>query len=267
MQFTRIVRRSLNKVGYDIVRSPAKSLARPSAERPYIDLLEVLVDRLIDRSAELRFLQVGAHDGQSYDPLSHILRRPVVSGVFVEPQPRAFAMLRDAYSAASGFSFENVAISGVDGEIEFYMLRDEAPELPVWLHQSAGLDKAVLSGALKYFRDSQGVDAIPADHESLIAARRVPTMTWGTLLDKHGITNLDLLVLDTMGYDCKLLALFPFDRLKPRIIHFEHQIADRDDLQDCLDLLEQKGYGLAKVAVDTIACLDVPVRRWPVIGW
>jgi FkbM family methyltransferase len=267
MSLKGLVRKAFHRAGYDIVRAPGSPSPLLPVERSFLDLLGFLIEKLYKPSEELRLVQVGAHDGQSYDPLNHVIRRQKTSGVLVEPQQRAFRKLRDAYSDVPGLHFENCAISDSDGHLDFFKIRDDAPDLPIWLDQSASLDREVLSNALKYFRDAKGVRAIPSDHESLIEVRRAPTMTWANLLEKHQIFDLDLLVIDTMGHDCKLIELFPFQRLKPRIIHFEHSLAPGHELKACLDLLERNGYSLAKVAVDTIACLDVPARKWTVAGW
>lgn len=75
-------------------------------------------------------------------------------------------------------------------------------------------------------------------------------MTVKTLLLKYAIKKIDLLVIDTMGFDFEILKMFPFDTIKPSIIHFEHSLLSPEDQISCFKQLTTLGYGLTQVAVD-----------------
>jgi len=88
----------------------------------------------------------------------------------------------------------------------------------------------------------------------------LPSITIRSALAKHNIAKVDLLVIDTMGFDFEILRMFPFDQCKPAIIHFEHQLMPIADQQSCFLYLANLGYGLTQVAQDTIAYLHALTR-------
>jgi hypothetical protein len=51
--------------------------------------------------------------------------------------------------------------------------------------------------------------------------RKVPTVSFEDLLDRHRIRSLDVLQIDAEGIDAQLLTWFPFERIKPALLHYE----------------------------------------------
>lgn len=63
-----------------------------------------------------------------------------------------------------------------------------------------------------------------------IAEHDVPSSTWDTVLDAHSTTAVGFLVIDAEGFDCELLAAFPFRRLRPSAILLEKNHCPDDSL-------------------------------------
>jgi hypothetical protein len=61
------------------------------------------------------------------------------------------------------------------------------------------------------------------------------TISFETLLDRFKWSKLDLLQVDAEGFDAEIIKMFPFDRLKPAIIHFEANIL-KAELENLLDI-------------------------------
>jgi FkbM family methyltransferase len=259
------IRRVANSLGYSI----SKSSELPEIIHcPFIDLLEIIIRDLLQRQQTLFFMQIGAHDGSFADPISHLVKRYHWSGILVEPQPRAFEQLKQNYQGEDQLIFEQAIVAQKPGTVKFYQVRTpEGVELPEWLGQSAGLDRQMLVGALYYWKFVEKCPGIPDDYESLIEEVQMPAVTVASLLARHQIPQLDVLVIDTMGHDFEIIKSIPFETIKPAIIHFEHSLLSFRDRQDCLAHLKAQGYRFAKVAVDTIAYLDAPVRYWDTNGW
>jgi hypothetical protein len=146
-------------------------------------------------------------------------------------------------------------------------VREEGTNLPYWYYQIASLQRESVEAALMQWKTVEKSELVPERLDDLIETVMIPSLTVQTLLSKHNVQKIDLLVIDTMGFDFEILKMFPFDLLKPAVIHFEHNHLSSDDQMACLDLLINQGYSLAKVAVDTIAYLNAPTRRWPMSGW
>lgn len=92
---------------------------------------------------------------------------------------------------------------------------------------------------------------LPDNYKSLAQKIKVPSLTIDRLLKKHQVAKVDLLVLDTMGFDFEILKLFPFETLKPTIIQLEHNTLSLTDQAACFQFLANQGYSLSRVAVDT----------------
>lgn len=50
----------------------------------------------------------------------------------------------------------------------------------------------------------------------------VPAYDWAALISVHGISTIGHLIIDTEGLDCRLLQSFPFSKIRPLMVSFEH---------------------------------------------
>jgi FkbM family methyltransferase len=261
----QVIRRVIHSTGYTLSKSPAPF---EPIDFPFVDLLEILLRDLLPDYKNLCFMQIGAHDGSFSDPISHLVKRYHWQGILVEPQPRPFQQLQHSYQDEDQLIFEQALISPQSGIMPFYTIRvPESGEMPEWVEQSASLDRQQLVRALFYFKNIKQYPGIPDDFESMIEEHFLPAITVEDMLSKHQMPRLDLLVIDTIGYDFEIIRSLPFDRIKPAVIHFEHAMLSERDRHDCLLFLKAQGYKCAKVAVDTIACLEAPVRYWSMSEW
>jgi FkbM family methyltransferase len=193
-------------------------------------------DRLIALFAEIFsdafVVQIGANDGIAGDPLVEGFRKTRWSGLLVEPVPHLFEMLAARYRGRPGIRLERAAVSSLDGEAPLYRLRAVPGETPEWFNQLATLDREVL---LKH-RSS-----IP-DIDSLLVEDRVPTLRLDTLLARHQISRIDLLVIDAEGHDFEILRSLDFTRFRPTLVMFEHQHLSETDKKAAYAFLQTAGY-------------------------
>lgn len=259
----QLISGALRALGYEIQR------ARPSVpfvDVPLIDVFDLVLRDYLQHNPSPFLVQVGAHDGKTDDPVAHLIRRHRLHALLVEPQPLAFRRLVENNRGEPRLVLENSLISDVDGDVKFYKAREDMPGLPPYLLQSASLDRKRVESAVGWYRDENPqLDSETLDR--IIEEVTVPSLTWESLLAKHRVSQLDILVLDTMGFDYQLLKAFPFELMKPDIIHFEHALLSAQDQMACVELLVAQGYSMAKVAVDTIAVRKAKTRRWMFNGW
>ncbi|KAJ1455540.1 hypothetical protein M885DRAFT_519749 [Pelagophyceae sp. CCMP2097] len=64
-----------------------------------------------------------------------------------------------------------------------------------------------------------GADDVSAT--DVVSGHVVAALTWGGLLDAHGVSALGFLIVDAETQDCRLVRAFPFDRVVPDVIVFE----------------------------------------------
>jgi len=205
-------------------------------------------DRLIALFAnifpEAFVMQIGANDGAAGDPLFDAFSRTRWSGLLVEPVPHLYETLVARYRDRPGVRVARAAVSTHDGEAPLYRLRSVPGKTPEWFDQLATLNREVL---LKHR------SAIP-EMESLLIEERVPTVRLETLLARHRVSRIDLLVIDTEGHDYEILRALDFRCFRPVVLMFEHQHLSASDKAAAVALLETHGYRCQETPEgDTIA--------------
>ena len=191
------------------------------------------------------FIEVGTHDGIELGPLAPFLREFDWHGIMVEPVPYIFERLRRNMAGIQGITLENVAIADSDGRRPFYAVKEEKdPEresLPSWYDAIGSFHR----DSLLNFRDS-----IP-DIEDRIVRLEVPCLSFETLCRKHAVTELDLLLIDVEGYDGERLRSIDFSTWRPRMLIFEHEHLPIPERDASYTLLEEQGYELLTLGLDT----------------
>jgi FkbM family methyltransferase len=179
-------------------------------------------------------LVVGAYDGVENDPLSKFISHRNCAAIFVEPQPGAFARLRDNFRSHTGYHFVNAAVDRLTGAREFFYVPSGIGGLPPWTEQLASFRREHIE---KHEDKAPGL----AGH---IETMMVQTISFRDLLDRFNVKAVDVLQIDAEGMDALLLSWFPFDGLKPAIVHYEIAHMSADDLQSTRSRLKAHGYRL-----------------------
>src|SRR5438445_571073 len=224
-----LFRRLANVFHRDIVRKP-RILARHPAHELTLDFRFVLADYLT-RNPRPFFVQVGGFDGVTCDPIHETVCRAQLPGIVIEPQRWAFERLQQAYVGYPNVRLVRAALAAADGEAVLHKVRDDV-DAPHHLRGLASFNKAVLLKHQKRWprlADSLGVETVPA-------------ITFATLFRAHGIERVDILQVDTEGFDFEVLKLFDVPARQPSLIHFEHKHLTAADLNAALALLIGCGY-------------------------
>ena len=103
--------------GYQL-RPKSRSQAQP------IDILGLAVRELMRRQDSIFFVQIGAHDGRTLDPISPYVREFGWKGLLIEPQPNVFAQLQVNYADRPDLILENVAIGEKEGTLRLHCFRN-----------------------------------------------------------------------------------------------------------------------------------------------
>lgn len=254
----RVLDRMLRPFGYT-VRPSVQPGARNASGQDKSAILNLAFDKSVERllaekpGTEVYFVQIGAFDGVSNDPLhAHIVAHGW-RGVLVEPQAGPFERLKKNYQGCEGLGFVNAAIGEADGWAEFYTVR-EGENLPPWSQLIASLKK---DNVLKH-RDGLPEYGIPAgigDLEARMEAVQVEVLTFATLAARCGIEHLDLLQVDAEGYDARILATVDFERFRPAIVRYEHMHLSQAEQEATLRRLRSHGYFIVIGFTETLAYL------------
>lgn len=242
------------------VATRLRSARRPAAPPPLPPLVGPELLAVYARLApHASFVEVGANDGEQHDFLAPHIRQGW-TGLMVEPVPYVFARLERNYAAVPGATLVNAAVADRTGTLPFFHLVEvpdpPAAGLPDWYDGVGSFSKeTVLSHA----------DAIP-DVAARLVCSDVPCLTFDDLCSGHGLTAVDVLVVDTEGHDFEVLRHVDLARWRPRVVVYEHFHLEAEARLGCRALLEAAGYATLEEGFDTF-CLrpgdgDALDRAW-----
>ncbi len=189
------------------------------------------------------FIQIGSNDGISNDPIHKYIIDYKWKGILVEPVKFLFAKLKSNYiNNQSQLVFENAAISNKDGKAIFYSIREsDDPNTPFWYSQIGSFNKNVLLS----HKDS-------GDFENLIIAEEINAISFATLLAKHNVDKVDLVHIDTEGFDFEILKLIDFKKLNLNVVIYEYVHLSLTDFIKSLRLMKANGFYVFASNLDII---------------
>ena len=236
--------------GYPFVFRFLRKIYRALYPAPVqISILESSILKKLERKESIFFVQVGSNDGMQGDPLHNIIvTNSNWKGIFIEPVGFLFERLKKNYENSNRFIFENQAIAPSKGMLEFFYVSEKAKaelgdELPYWYDQLGSFDKnhilKHLDGVLEPYILSEGIQTTPLSD----------------ILDKHKVTTIDLIHIDTEGYDYKVLSTIDFSRFKPSVILYEHMHLSDVESKSAESLLNKNGYSCVQYGGDTLATI------------
>jgi FkbM family methyltransferase len=251
VELKRNIQGIVNRVGYRIEK------IRDYAPESDMDVLSLVLRDLMQTTPKPFVFQVGANDGSTADPIHRYITGHGLPALLVEPQPTIFDRLKHAYAGHPQVQFEQALIASGGGERDLFVVRTDGAELPPWCYQIASVDRELV---VRLLREHQAILNLPEDVEALVRAVRIAVRSIEDLLRVRAIEQVDVLVIDTMGFDYEVLKLYPFATHKPKVVSFEDTFLSFDDTLAAYELLQGMGYGLCKVGVDTVGYLGVQRR-------
>jgi FkbM family methyltransferase len=193
------------------------------------------------------FLQIGANDGVSNDPLSRHVLESGLPGVCVEPSQSAFSRLEEHYKGHGQVRCVQAAVARKCGTARLYRAhippRDHSEKASRQAQYSAER-KATFDRdlALKRARRYNGVDAVYA--YKYIQTLHVQTYSLPALFEREEVALPAILQVDAEGHDWEILKQYPMDRHRPALINFEIDHLSRGDYDAAMQWLESWGYVL-----------------------
>lgn len=200
--------------------------------------------KAVGQKSGVFFVQVGSNDGLQGDPIHDlIVERPNWRGIFIEPIDFLYRRLRSNYGDDEKYIFENVAIGTEKGSKKFYYVSEKASELnlPYWHDQLGSFDRDHITRAL-------GEQMLP-----YIVEEDIECLPLQDVLDRNGVDAIDLVHIDTEGFDYKVLSQIDLKRYKPSVILFEHHLLPDDEFANARKLLRSNGYRLVQFGNDILA--------------
>ncbi len=206
---------------------------------------------------EVIFIQVGSNEGvMATDPLCSFILKNKWRGVLIEPIPRIFNKLKENYRECPQLHFENAAISDTRRMSAFYVV-DETAEFfrdnPHLVNEVGG-PWGDLVGSLDL---NHVLKCKPGLSLAELKAIPVQCVTLQDIVDKYQLPRVDLIHIDAEGHDDVILLSIDFEKMKPKIILFEHAHMTFQKYLLSLDYLQSHGYCVVYTSLlDTIVSND-----------
>lgn len=216
---------------------------------PLVVDLEFVGAYLSATRPRVTFVQIGAFDGHTNDPLHDVIRSYGWRGVLVEPQPLYFAMLRQTYADVVGLTFVNAAVAAQRGTATLWYVSDGGDDLPEWVPQIASFDR---DHVVTHLRSRPDLMKHIVGHE-------VATVTLADIFARAP-GPVDVLQIDAEGFDAKIVNMLNFREHRPTVIRFEHRNISIAEHNKTVDHLVRQGYRISLGSDDTLAMLYTPGR-------
>jgi FkbM family methyltransferase len=180
------------------------------------------------------FVQIGGNDGINDDPLYHFVtwNKNKVSGYILEPVLDYFKELQYNYKNHPLIMTLNLAIHNTEAEMIIHRVNPESASLLP--------------------RYSKGIASFKKDHHvnckissQYIIEEKVKCISLENLMKAKEIEHLDLLQIDTEGYDSEIILNIDFNKNKPSIINFEYyipQTMSKETFNHILKVLKENDY-------------------------
>ena len=195
------------------------------------------------------FVQVGANNGVDFDDTYALSLKYQMTGLVIEPIRDYHDILAAVYRRHPGVIPVNAALHPTARSATLYRV---VPECVCndWEH-----------GLASFSRDHLLAHGVP---EASIAPEEVRCLNFRGLLDAYAPgAGVEVLIVDTEGFDGAILKMADEAGLRPKIIRFEAAHLPPEDLEQTLARLQRLDYVLATDGHDYIAVqppLHSPIR-------
>lgn len=202
--------------------------------------MEHTIDVYSKAVKDVFFVQIGANEGHTEDPLYRHIRLSGWKGILIEPQKEVFKQLVKNHKANPDLIFENVAISNDTKPKEFFFV-EKTPDLPDFVTKLSSFERRVTEELLDHFPNAK------------LNSIQIPCTTVQELAKKHNVKKVNLLLLDTEGFDYEILKTVDLNELDIDMIVFEHRHLDAATQDEAIQGLKEHGYAVFKDDHDTVA--------------
>lgn len=217
--------------------------------------IENVLEKL-NQGESVFFIEIGANQTDRNDHVAKYLNNNHWNGILVEPQKKAFLNLTEKYSNNTRIKLVNAAISENFEKRNLYRFKfsDETWVTSLSSFSREQLIKHYEHGWLKSKATENGL-RLSENVDELIDYEAVDCITIDYLIRNYKVKNVDLLIIDTEGYDYEILKMFDFKTFKPKILIFEHRHLSQNDFRSALKLLKRENYQLLVEGGDTLGHL------------
>lgn len=172
-----------------------------------LQLIRFLLNCFKSRVPEPFFLQIGANDGRTDDPIFQYAEQGKWSGITIEPVERIYAKLIKNYINCPNVACVNAACGKRASVLPFYEI-----------------DASFSNQGISSFKKSviQGHFGSEEEFERNVSIKYVNVVTVDEILNSRGVSRIDLIAVDVEGMEFDVLQGLSIEKYHPTIILIEH---------------------------------------------
>lgn len=155
-----------------------------------------------------KVLEIGAMDGVRFDELHAYLKDGFFEGIVVEPVAEMFELLSNTYSGCNNVKCANVAIAERTGPLRLFRVSTSTVAKNNLAEWNLGISSAVKGPMLSYLSD-------------LLSEEIVAGLTFEDFVNKFAIQDIDILQIDTEGYDWNILKQIDLGKYGVKLVQIE----------------------------------------------
>jgi FkbM family methyltransferase len=210
------------------------------------------------RKNDIRFIQIGANDGITYDLIHKFIKRDGWKGVLLEPQSYVFnKYLKKLYRKDKNVHPLNAAIGYSDETAKLYKIGFSNAR---WATGLATFNKDMIIKAYESGHvDRQAKknnETVPEDDSLKISEEKVRVISPASLTAEYDLPRIDLLQIDAEGFDFEVIKMFDKQGINPRIMIFESSHFSDAEFEACMAFLRNRNYQTKTVKANTIAMIE-----------
>jgi FkbM family methyltransferase len=179
---------------------------------------------------QFNFIQIGGHDGVSFDFLYYKIRERDSRGIILEPSPKYFQQLKKNYPDREEVVLLQKAIYSRNELVSLFEVNNR--------------------GLKKLNQFCQGIGSVNKSHllnhglnDDEIDKFEVEGITFSSLIDLFPeFAKIDYLQIDTEGFDFEILKMIDFNSFQADFIKYEKENLSPINLIESERLLKSKGY-------------------------
>jgi len=240
----KFLKKIIGLIGYKLVDKNYTKLER-SLEKYTIEVKDILKP-LIKIKKIKKIIQVGANDGKTDDFLSDLFNKEL-DAILIEPIEGAFKRLKENYKTFKNIKCLNFAVGLNNHEKKIYTtdIKDKK-----YYQKKFKSDNVEFLDVLSSFDKNHLIKHGIKNKD--ITSKIINCITFKQLIEDYNYQDLDLLTIDTEGFDYTLVNNFiDTINLKPLII-FEWMHIKDSELIVLLKKLKKKDYLFVKIGKDLI---------------
>lgn len=219
--------------------------------------IEKRISEISRKSENFTFLQIGANDGIINDPILKFILRDNWTGIRVEPLPAPFQKLQQLHAANKRVQTIQTLIANEPGKMSLYHYSFSNKRWATGLAslEKAQLEKHIESGHVESKAKKFG-DKLPSDKSTWITETELPVEEINQFIAKAFSYKLNLLQIDTEGFDHVLVNALNLEKIDVDMICFERLHILENQFEPCLSKLKNYGYQIVSSNMDLLAFKD-----------